>query len=226
MKRLSIIMTAVIAFALQASAQFYSSDNHRYWGVRASYELAIPGDLEIGSGMKADMYGNGSGFNIGAVYNIPVVYNFYFEPGVNLAYNTWSINKGMVEAMLRDNLGLDPDISVSSASARMWDIRVPLMGGYHFDFFNDLSISVFTGPELSMGINCRGHYGVGDMSLSQSYYGKVLNRFDVKWRFGAGVTFRKHYYASVSGAVGMCDRAHGPGSMRSDLFDITLGYNF
>lgn len=213
MKRifLSLIMLAAIAVGVKAQGNF---------GVRVSYELACPGDVKLTKGLKADMFGNSSGFNVGVVYNMPVFFGFYFEPGVSIAYNTFSMNRALVDATLEQE--------VSAASVRMWDFRVPVIGGYKFNLLPGIGLSVFTGPELSLGMSAKAHYKFGTLSASESAYGGdgFMNRTDVKWRFGVGATFAGHLYGALSGAVGLCDRMEDDYSMKSNLFDITIGYNF
>lgn len=201
------------------------------FGVRVSYELACPGDVSLKdagnlTGLKADLFGNSSGLNISGVYNIPVFYGFYFEPGLTFAYNTYSINRSLYEAIVDESLGIDAPLS--SASMRMWDLRIPLMGGYSFQLLPALTLSVFTGPELSLGMSSHSHFKIGSTSITEPGYGSdgFMNRTDVKWRFGVGATFADHFYGGISGAVGLCDRIEGDMSMKSNLFDITIGYNF
>ncbi|MDE6100362.1 MAG: hypothetical protein K2G01_04900 [Paramuribaculum sp.] len=226
MKRFSfsLIFVALAFFLSRASGGGLSDKS--FWGVRLSYELAAPGDVNLKNGYKMDLYGNGSGFSAGAVYHIPVFYNFYFEPGAQFYYNTYSLNRTLVDDSLDDDAG--SVVKSTGASARMWGVRIPVIGGYRFDLFPGFDISVFTGPEFNLGLSAKNHVSVGSFSASSSAYGDdgTLNRADIKWRFGVGVTFCSHVYGAVSGAIGMCDMSRGRSTMHSNLFDITLGYNF
>lgn len=232
MKKLKTIAAAVLltAAATTANAQdiFDSPDlNHPYFGVRLSYELSVPTDInykttDFGS-VNVNGFDAGSGFNLGAVYNIPVWRNLYVEPGVTLYYNTLKINKDYLGTIVEGNYDF------TSASVRQWGLRIPILVGYHFDFIPDLRLSFFTGPELDLGIKSRLHLGVDRFDASASTYGDdgEFNRCDIKWRIGVGATFKDHYYAAISGAPGLCDLAKGSAAkMRKNLFDITLGYNF
>lgn len=80
-----IMSLAVLAASAQVSLD--SSDNHPYFGVRASLDITAPGDLKAQK-VSLDVFNPGAGFSIGAIYNIPVVANLYFEPGLSLFYNT------------------------------------------------------------------------------------------------------------------------------------------
>lgn len=238
MKKLFIAIT-VLTSALTAGAQdiFDNPDNHSYFGFRASYELACPGDIKTGNDvLKYDVYGNSSGFSLEAIYNIPVWKNLYFEPGAGIFYNTYSINKNAIGEELEFG-----DKPLDSASARMWGVRIPLNVGYHFDLTPDISVSVFTGPEIDIAFKGKTHLGIDEYNVSGPLFGKNgdLNRADIKWGFGVGATIFDHYYFALSGAAGLCDMARDvivtdennidvkvPLKMHSNRFNITFGYNF
>lgn len=229
MNRILISIVGLFATLSSVSAQsIFSSDNNKSgFGVRLSYELACPGDMKITDILKGEFYGNGSGVSFGAVYHMPVFYNFYFEPGVTLAYNTYSMNKELINGVI----DLDPELSglkVNKASVRMWNLRVPIIGGYRFDVLPFLGINLFTGPEIQFGLSAKNHMKISSLNVTEGAYGDdgQFNRMDIKWRIGVGVTLNKHIYGAVSGAVGLCDQARENVKMRSNLFDITVGYNF
>lgn len=229
MKRLSLILALLLGFAAGANARsvYNNPSNSARWGVRLSYELACPGDVKYDDVLKADLLGNGSGVSFGVAYNIPVIYNFYFEPGVTMAYNTYSINKAAIDKFFDSDPSL-AGMRAKAASVRFWEIRVPIIGGYRFDVLDNLGISVFTGPELSLALSGKTHVKVGSLTATEGVYGDdgLLNRPDVKWRFGVGATINDHFYGAISGAVGLCDMAKGKERMHSNLFDMTVGYNF
>lgn len=228
LKIIALALAAGIVASASAQTNIYNNpNNHKYLGLRLSYELACPGDVNLGDGYKVDAYGNSSGFSAGVVYHLPVMYNFYFEPGAMLAYNTYSINKGVVGEFLPDGLAT----IAKDASVRMWKLRLPLQCGYHFDIMPDLSVSVFTGPEIIVGLKGKNHVSVdndSDYAVSSGCYGGdgQLNRFDLGWRFGAQGTYYEHYTLSFSGVVGLCDQMRKSPKMHTNVFDITLGYNF
>lgn len=227
-KIVSVIVGLVMSVsAVSAQSIFSSSDNKAGLGVRLSYELACPGDVKLSNMLKSDVYGNGSGISFGVVYHLPVIFNFYFEPGVTLAYNTYSIDKNYISDGLSSTLG-EGYVVRDNGSVRMWDFRVPIIGGYRFDLLPFLGINVFTGPELQLGLSGKNHINVSSLNVVEGAYGSdgQLNRADVKWRIGVGVTFQKHLYGAISGAVGLCDQARENMEMHSNLFDITVGYNF
>lgn len=244
MKKSIIAFLTLALAAIGANAQdiFDNPANRSFFGIRLSYELACPGDVKIpDTPLKSEIFGNGSGFSVEAIYNIPLWKNLYFQPGAGIYYNTYSINKNWAADLLEDRLEMS-DPNIKSASARQWGIRIPLHVGYNFDFTPDIRVAFFTGPEVNISFKGNTHYGIGKTNITEPLFGKdgYLNRADIKWRFGVGATFSDHYYIAVSGAVGMCDMFRDPKqtdettgitekvnlNMHSNLFDITLGYNF
>lgn len=191
-------------------------------GVRVSYELACPTDVKINDVMKATAFSNGSGFSAGLVYNVPLFYGVYVEPGLKVYYNTYSLNRKLfTEDFAGENL---PD----GASMRIWGARVPVSLGYKLRLLPEVAVSVFTGVDLDLGLTARMHLDQNDEKSSQNEYGSKgsLNRPDVKWTFGAGVDLGRYVYAGVSGAIGRCDMLKKDYSMHGNRFDITLGFNF
>ncbi len=228
MKKLFFTAVALGAVAISSSAQdriFNNPDNKAYFGLRLAGEVTCPGKMSS-MGFGIDAFKNGGGVEFGGIYNIPVVANFYVEPGLKLFYNAYSSG---------DMWEFDDDFEYGSGDAsfsiRKFGFRVPVMLGYHFDFTDAIKVSVFTGPELELGLTGRQVWkgDDSDESGSENIYGEYgdYNRVDLSWGFGAGVTYKKLYFG-VSGNVGMLN-------MLKDMEDVTfhenrvsftLGYNF
>lgn len=213
----------MLSAGLCASAQssiVNNPANRGYFGVRASLDVACPGNLKSGD-LSVDIYDPGAGFSAGAIYNMPLVANLYFEPGVNLYYNTYKVK----------NIELSNGIN-AKGSVRKFGVRVPLQFGYHFDFTPDISVAVFTGPELEIGCTADLHMkaGVGNVSESASesiYDDDGLERFDCLWKFGASLTYAHNYYVGIGGGVGMVNMFGDSGvKFHENLVQVTLGYNF
>lgn len=226
MKKVVLITLAFGAMIASASAQdrvFNNPDNKGYFGIRVAGEVTCPGDLTFG-GFGIDAYKNGGGIEFGAIYNAPIVANFYVEPGLKLYYNTYSGNMDLFV-----DSEYDDDELFDSMSVRKLGMRIPVMAGYHFDFTDNVKVSVFTGPELEVGFSAKEHIKSGSYSFSESIYGEEggLNRVDLSWGFGAGVTLKK-LYIGVSGTVGMLNMlSDGEGvKFHENRASLTLGYNF
>ncbi|MDE6562543.1 MAG: PorT family protein [Muribaculaceae bacterium] len=226
MKKYLLTALVLSAAVVSVSAQdriFNNPDNKAYFGLRVAGEVTCPGNLTYG-GIGVDAYKNGGGIEFGAIYNLPVVANFYIEPGLKLYYNAYSANKDLFE-----DGGIDFDELFDSLSMRKFGMRVPVMAGYHFDFTDDVKVAVFTGPELEVGFSAKEHMKSGSISVSESVYGEDggLNRVDLSWGFGAGVTY-KRLYIGISGTVGMLNMLSDGDGMKfhENRASLTLGYNF
>lgn len=232
-----LLAAAALVTALGASAQSYllnNPSNHPYLGVRASYNLSLPGKINSEAGSvttKHEVFGKGSGVTVGAIYNLPLVANMYLEPGVTFGYTTESL-KG-VSDMFKNFKGLD----MKHNSARKFSFEIPVQVGYHFDFTPDISLAVSTGPVLKVGI-VNDYYltaetpSGNEIHQSGSLYGssEALHRVDCAWRVGVGFNINQHYYVGVNGDLGMAnmlnDSNEGTQSLHENSFQVTLGYNF
>lgn len=216
MKKLFLSLLAMGA-VMTASAQadlFDNPDNKDYFGARISLDISSTADGN-------STYSNGAGFSIGGVYNIPLYKNLYFEPGLSLFYDTFGEEFGIIDANMNY-------IGTKDGSIRNLGFRIPLVAGYHFDFTDDMQVSVFTGPQLNLSLLAKEHCG----SYSKSIFGDDgFKHVDLQWAIGVGFTWQK-YYVSFSGGIGMTkvrDWKPAPGvidSFRRNNFSITLGYNF
>lgn len=223
------LATALLALGgLSASAQTVvnNPNNRPYFGIRASLDVPCPGDVKV-KDVKHEMYKNGVGVDFGFIYNIPVVANFYIEPGVNFFYNAY----GIKDVRLGDVSSSD---AFEHASVRESGMRVPVSLGYHFDFTPDVNLAIFTGPELEVGFSSDNYITTKEIAgrkfhSATSNYGDngSFNRVGCNWTFGVGFNFCKSYYVGVSGAVGLVDlNKHDNVSWKKNRVDVTLGYNF
>ncbi len=223
MKKLLLTALAFGAVAISSSAQdriFNNPDNKAFFGIRVAGEVTCPGNISE-DGFGIDMFKNGGGIEFGGIYNIPVVANFYVEPGLKLFYNSYSYN----DDLLFDDYS-DDDLK---ASVRKFGMRIPVMAGYHFDFTDNVKVSVFTGPELEIGFSAKEHVKYGRVSESEDLYGEDggYNRADLTWGFGAGISYKKLYFG-ISGNVGMLNMIKDGDGMtfHENRASFTLGYNF
>lgn len=226
-----LLSAAVVLTAVSAMAQnpiVNNPDNKPYLGVRLSVDGTIPGDIKSGI-VSVDKFNHGAGLSVGAVYNYPVVANFYVEPGVSLYYDTYAINHEV----------FDDVVDVKHASLRQFGLKVPVMLGYHFDFSPKFNLGVFTGPELNVGFSndeyvttsAQVEPGVKvEVHSAPSVYGDngYMNRVDCGWKIGVGANICKNYYVSLSGTIGMTNvlKNYNGATMHNNGFQLTLGYNF
>lgn len=234
MKKIILAAFATFAFYGAANAQsvsLNSGDNKPYFGIRVSGDITCPQDLEapledlngdVFKG-KLDAFKVGGGLEVGAIYNIPLFMNLYIEPGVSLFYNSYGTKKEYYKAVDDDAKGF---------SFRKFGFRIPVLVGYHFDFSSDLKVSVFTGPEMEVGLygqsclNYKHSQLRSDLYVDKNEYILAQNRFNMYWDFGVGVNWQKYYFG-FKGGVGMCNMLKAPGmKLRENRVALTVGYNF
>ena len=218
MKKFLIAATFVAAACVPMAAQrsiVNNPDNKAYFGIRVGGEVVCPGKVSEDN-VSLSIFKNGGGVELGGIYNIPVVANFYIEPGLKFYYNTYSYKKDLVEIF----------DGVDGVSIRKFGMRIPVMAGYHFDFTEDVSLSLFTGPELEIGFSAKEHYKGDNIETSQSVYGDGMNRVDVLWGVGAGISCQ-HFYFGVSGSLGMVNMmSDSDAKFHENRVTFSLGYNF
>ncbi len=210
-------MSLAAAFTVSAQNSDYTlynnPDNAPYFGAR----LGV--DITSTSGNN-DVYNNGAGFTLGAVYNIPLWQNLYFEPGLSLFYDTF----GMEIVAGYDEYGP----YMINGSIRNFGFRIPMQFGYFFDFTDDVRIAPFTGPQLNVNLTAKEHWNdAKDPLKDQSIFGEGgFKRLDLQWVIGVGVTYQK-YYVSLSGGIGMTKaRSLKYDNFRRNNINISIGYNF
>lgn len=240
MKKFAIALAVVALAASSASAQriVNNPDNKPFWGVRASLDISCPTKAtfkEDGYKESENLYKSGVGVSVGAIYNLPIVANFYFEPGVSLFYNTWKNNLDDLDKEYRDY--------INHNSYRQTGIRIPLNLGYHFDFTDDFKVSVFTGPQLQVGFSCDNYVGAKVESDGETFESheapsmysgdEGFNRFNMSWNVGVGFTYKK-LYLGVTGSMEMTNMMRYKKESGDDwsytahmnTVGIALGYNF
>ncbi len=213
-----VLVSAVYAEDLVTN----NPDNRAFWGVRGSFDINIPGDWNTSNGNNVKIFRNGYGASIGVVYNVPIVANLFFEPGVSMYYDTYKY----------DNLRVAVDEQygdIVDATVKKFGFRMPLHLGYRFDIWENGGISLLTGPQISYGI-------VGKISCKEfekegfptDLYGKEYDRrrLDVQWGVGVGFNIG-NYYVSTVGYFGLVDLIKGEGiSFHENLCAVSFGYNF
>lgn len=245
LKKALAVVTAFLAAFPAVNAQSYMFDNpenRTFFGVRAGIDISSAAN-------GGAMFSNKPGFSAGAVYNIPVVANLYFEPGLYLFYNTFgTVHIADYAYTVVDDQGVENTlhkIYQVDGSLRNFGFRVPLNFGYHFDFADDLSVHFLTGPQINLSLVARYHQNEVITPAPEVVKSTSVDAFgtggfkhvDLQWNFGVGITYQR-YYMNVGGSVGMTKMksasviAAGPyqvdlrRDIRRNLFNITVGYNF
>ena len=223
MKKITVSALFVVIVCISMAAQnsiFHNPDNKAYFGIRAGGDITCPGNVSVDD-VGFRFFNNGGGIEFGGIYNVPLVANLYIEPGLKFFYDTYSLKNEWLE-LIQD------DIIFNSMSIRKFGMRIPVMAGYHFDFTQDISVSVFTGPELEIGFSGKGYIKGYNIETSESVYGHdgALNRVNVLWGIGAGMAYRRVYFG-INGGIGMTNMlSDSDAGFHENRVTISLGYNF
>ena len=149
-----LMATASTAVSAQSTYMFDNPDNREYFGVRVGLNVTSAAN-------GGAMYSNKPGFEAGAVYNMPLWKNLYFEPGLSIFYNAFgTVSYDTYEAPLPlpdGTFTTTERLFQIDGSIRNFGFRIPLTVGYHFDFSEDLKVHVFTGPQLNLSLVARYH---------------------------------------------------------------------
>lgn len=218
---ISMVITAIAAMGTFAQNNIFNNpDNKAYFGLRAGGEITCPGNISV-ENIGLSVFNKGGGFEIGTIYNIPVVANFYVEPGMKFFYNTYSLKSEWVGEVM-------DDIFYDGLSIRKFGMRVPVMAGYRFDFTDNIKVSVFTGPELEVGFWGEEVLKGPNIETSGSIYddGGGMNRVNLLWDFGAGISYDKFYF-EIKGGIGMLNMlSDSVEKFRESRVTFSVGYNF
>lgn len=209
-----------------------SAQDLPHFGIRLGLDLDFPTSYKYKNGTTANLFGTGAGFDITGVYHMPLGYNFYFEPGASIYYNTLDIDvdtyKGIFE---QEFIPLPNGTYKNNMSMRLYGIRIPILVGYSLPLDN-IRINFFAGPVLQIGLVARYHvgfrYGEVNFGGSNNAYGDegLMDRFDAGIRIGGGIEYNKFLF-QLYGTIGTCDQASERHvKMRTSQLNIGIGYNF
>lgn len=216
---ITIALALSATFGMTAEELFEPDDQSPKFGFRIAWDLSHP---------STDLYkpinpvNNGSGVSAGAFCTLPLSRNFYFEPGVTFFYNTMIINYSMAEDMI---VGYELP---AAGSLRNAGFRIPLNFGYRIGITDDIAISVFTGPQLNIGVSYKQHSKSSEHSID--LYKNGYNRVDLQWVIGARFHYADNWIAEISGGLGLTNQLSSkeyPGlHFRRHTFSIGVGYLF
>lgn len=215
--RIVATMAVCLAGAFSAGAETDEVDTAPMFGLRAAFDINIPGDWHNSAG-SIKMYRQGYGLTLGGVCNLYLGRGFYLEPGVSLFYDSYSYDD--IEFMADSGpLRADP-------SLHKFGLRVPVVAGYSFDVSDKFSMSVYTGPELSWAISGRikvkNKESIGD--IPDSLFGDFHRRVDCAWKVGLGVPYNS-FFIGIDAAIGMTDLLKNPNiSFRENRVSVSLTY--
>lgn len=211
------ILIGSAGLASASDVVFNNPENMGHWGLRASLDVSNPGDWKT-SILKFDMFGDRLGASVGAYYHLPIIANFYFEPGASLFYDTYKFD-----------VVVNEESNEISSHIDKFGIRLPLDVGYHFDIWENASLFVKTGPQLMYGFSEKMHIKT-DEPFDGNMYGEdgLLKRFDMLWDVAAGADFGRWNFALEYnfGLLNLVKDTGGILSYHENYFRIAVGFAF
>lgn len=217
-----LIITAMCAASFMATSAQEVSDtkSDSYFGIRLGADLTCPGNVNI-ENVGVGIFKNGGGVELGIVRGATLVKNFYMELGLKLYYNTYSVRKDAL-------MTIKDFYNINGLEVRKFGVRFPVVGGLNVNISDNAKLSFFTGPELEIGLSANEHIVSGDIDISESIYGEKggMNRVNLLWDLGFGLTYQKFYFGMYSG-FGLLNMVNDPDmSFHESRVTFSIGYNF
>lgn len=221
MKKFLAGMLAALGLLIAPQTSAQESDTAPMWGIRAAFDVNIPGNWR-GGGNSVKMYREGYGVTVGAVYNVYLGRNFYFEPGASFFYDSYSYD----DLHILDSNG---NIADSNPKIHKFGLRVPLLAGYTFSVGRGYYLSVNTGPELNYSLGGEISYRHTD-ALGEDFPTDLFGihgqrRFDCAWRVGIGAPISA-FFVSIDAAIGILDQLRGDMHFRENRVSVSATYYF
>lgn len=208
-------------FALMLGTVYgFAQDNPVIWGIKASVDAELPSKWHRDGG-AVTMYRPGYGFTIGGISNIYLGKNFYFEPGISLAYSQYKYK----DLAFSDSEGV---IWETDPKIYKWSLQIPLVFGYSIDMSDRYSLNVFTGPQVRYAF-------AGDVSFKNKEIAEEVDesvnlwngqrRFDLSWKVGVGIPIN-NFQISLEADFGVTDLLKNDFSFRENRVGIGVTYYF
>ncbi|MDE6330364.1 MAG: PorT family protein [Muribaculaceae bacterium] len=198
----------------------FAQDNSVIWGIKASVDAELPSKWHRDGG-SVTMYRPGYGFTIGGVSNIYLGKNFYFEPGISLAYSQYRYK----DIVFSDSQGV---ILETDPKIYKWSFQIPLVVGYTIDLSDKYYLNVFTGPQIRYAF-------AGDISFKNKEIEEDANefinlwngqrRFDLSWKIGVGMPVN-NFLISLEAELGITDLLKNDMSFRENRVGVGITYYF
>lgn len=213
------ILLSTLALSLGAVIG-YAQDNSVLWGLKASVNAEIPSKWH-NDGHSVTMYRPGYGFTVGGVSNIYLGKNFYFEPGLSLAYTKYRFKDLEITGSEGIVVETDPDIY-------KWSLQIPMVFGYAIDLTDSFALNVFTGPQIRYAFAGKIDFKSENIADEADEYVSLWNghrRFDLSWKVGVGVPV-DNFVVSVEADLGITDLLKNDFSFRENRVGLGLTYFF
>lgn len=193
------------------------------WGIKGNLSAEIPHATWQRDGEKQRMFNSGFGASIGALANIYLGKNFYFEPELSLFYTGYGYNNVLQVAPNSPSVNAGPNLHKIG-------IRLPVIFGYFINISDTWGLDFFTGPQLGYAF-----YGTAktdnevvkkEGSLMHVFNGEYAqSRFDIGWKIGIGFPVNE-FLISLEGDLGINDMMKGHRSLHENRVSLGITYYF
>lgn len=198
----------------------FAQDNSVIWGIKASVDAELPSKWHR-DGVGVTMYRPGYGFSVGGVSNIYLGKNFYFEPGISLAYSQYRYKN----VAFSDSEGV---IWETDPKIYKWSFQIPLVVGYTIDISEKYSLNVFTGPQVRYAFAGGTSFKNKEIAEEADEYVNLWNvqrRFDLSWKVGVGMPVN-NFQISLEADLGITDLLKNDMSFRENRVGVGVTYYF
>ncbi|MCF0198727.1 MAG: outer membrane beta-barrel protein [Bacteroidaceae bacterium] len=214
-------MRKKLLFAAVALLLSCTAGAQNYWTVKGGLNFTHP------VAPSPYNYNTGVGAQMGLTYSVQLPKNFYFVPGVSVAYRSWKFSDFAVDA-IGDMLAEREDNKF-----RECEIAVPLYIDYVIPI-DPVGFHVFTGPQLycSACNKFKSEVVIGGYDFGQTYdmFDNGMfeyNRFGLAYNVGAGITFGQHCSLDFTASFGLTHLGKDCGyTIRKNAYALTFGYSF
>ena len=171
----------------------------------------------------------GAGVQFGASYSFDLGHHLFFEPGLAVAYNTYSPNDYFKSIVIGDMV---PELV--NFKFKEWDMNVPLHIGYTIPVGSSFGIRIFTGPQFTIGLSnkfqTKAYIGGNPITSDINAYSDEIgyNRFIFHWNVGAGFALPYNLKLDFTASLACTNlvKDGGGASIKRHTYAVTLGYSF
>lgn len=193
------------------------------WGIKGNIGATLPYANWMRDGEKQRMFNSGFGASLGAIANIYLGRNFYFEPELALSYEGYTYDNFVQVAPNSPSVNGGPNI-------HKLGVNLPLLFGYFINISDTWGLDVFTGPEL--GCTFYGTARTQNEAIKENYNlmnvfkGEYAqNRVGLGWKVGIGFPVN-NFLISVEGDFGITDMMKEHYTLRENSVSLGITYYF
>lgn len=220
------VMKKFILCLLAVAAGMSAFGQGRVMGVRAGLNVT---SIDLSAGSNSFSFDSRASYNVGFAYQQPLLRTLplYLETGLYLTGRGGSVNASNFD------LGFDEELS-GKVKFNMLYLQVPVVVSWHFNV-RSVSIQPLAGVFYGFGIHGKAKFkgekadlfkstDLGDGAEEEA----MFKRSDLGLRFGANVTFKKHYNVSLGYDLGLLNILKDADEVKAKngSFFVSLGYNF